>query len=101
MAKLIYSSKALADIEALTDFLSASDPAAAAETAALICEAVGLLGKHSLIGRTIEHGLRELVISRGKTGYIALYRFREADNVILILAIHHQREAGYWQQDER
>jgi len=101
LAKLIYSSKALADIEALTDFLSASDPATAAETAALICEAVGLLGKHPLIGRSIEHGLRELVISRGRTGYIALYRFREAEDTILILAIRHQREAGYWQQNER
>ena len=101
MAKLIYSSKALADIEALTDFLRASDPATAAETAALICEAVGLLGKHPLIGRSIEHGLRELVISRGRTGYIALYRFREAEDAILILAIRHQREAGYWELNER
>jgi len=101
LAKLIYSSRALADIEALTNFLSASDPAAAAETAALICEAVDLLGKHPLIGRSIEHRLRELVISRGRTGYIALFGFREADNVILILANRHQREAGYWQQDER
>lgn len=66
MAKLIYSRKALSDIEALTDFLSASDPGAAAETAGLICEAVDLLGKHPLIGRSIEHGLRELVISRGE-----------------------------------
>ena len=101
MAKLIYSRTALADLEALTDFLSAGDPAAATETAGLICEAVGLLGKHPLIGRGIEHGLRELVISRGRTGYIALYRFREPEDTILILAIRHQREAGYWQQNER
>lgn len=101
MATLIYSSKALADIEALSDFLAASDPAAADETAGLLSEAISLLGKHPLIGRQIEQGLRELVISRGRTGYVALYRFRENDDVVMILTIRHQREAGYWQQHER
>jgi plasmid stabilization system protein ParE len=101
LATLIYSRKALADIEALTDFLAASDPAAADETADLLSEAISLLNKHPLIGRQSEQGLRELVISRGKTGYIALYRFRESDDVVMILSIRHQREAGYWQQHER
>lgn len=101
MARLIYSPKALADIEALTDFLAANDVAAARETAKLLCEAISLLDKHPLIGRPIEQGLRELVISRGRTGYVALYRFRESDDVVTILAIRHQREAGYGQQHER
>ena len=50
----------------------------------------------TLIGRPAEHGLRELVISRGRTGYIALYSFETAQDCILILAVRHQREAGYW-----
>lgn len=101
MAQIIYSRKALADIEALTDFLVASDPLAAAETADLLIEAISLLDRHPLIGRPVEAGLRELLISRGKTGYAALYRFRESDDVVMILAIRHQREAGYWQHHER
>lgn len=48
-----------------------------------------------LIGRPVEHGLRELVVSRGRTRYVALYSFREDDDVVLALAIRHQREAGY------
>ena len=97
---MIYSARALADLERQTDFLLERDPAAAAETLGLIEEAVTLLTRHPLIGRPVEHDLHELVISRGRTGYVALYSFEETLNVVLILAIRHQREAGYWSQDE-
>ncbi len=100
MARLIYSAQALGDFERLTDFLLTSDPKAAAATVGLIEEAITLLKRHPLIGRPVEHGLRELVISRGRTGYLALYDFGEAQDVVAILAIRHQREAGYGMQDE-
>ena len=48
-----------------------------------------------LIGRRIDHQIRELVISQRATGYLALYRFDAAFDVIRILRIRHQREAGY------
>lgn len=99
MAKLIYSARALADLDRLADFLLDSDPKAAAATVGLIAEAVALLRRHPLIGRPVEHGLRELVISRGRTGYVALYSFEEDQEAVLILALRHQREAGYWGQD--
>jgi len=100
LARLIYSERALADLERLTDFLIETDPPAALETVALIEEAVNLLSRHPLIGRQVEHDLRELLISRGRTGYVALYSLEEKQDAILILAIRHQREAGYWRQDE-
>ena len=96
MAKLIYSDRALADLERLSDFLLAADALAAAETVDLIAEAVGLLSRHPLIGRPVEWGLRELVISRGRTGYVALYSVEDEHHAVLVLAIRHQREAGYW-----
>jgi plasmid stabilization system protein ParE len=96
LAKLIYSDRALADLERLTDFLLAADALAAAETVDLIAEAVGLLSRHPLIGRPVEWGLRELVISRGRTGYVALYSVEDEHHAVLVLAICHQREAGYW-----
>jgi plasmid stabilization system protein ParE len=43
LAKLIYSGRAFADLERLTDFLIEADPSAAAETVGLIEEAVELL----------------------------------------------------------
>ena len=96
MARLIYSARALDDLERVTDFLVDTDPAAAAVTVDLIAEAVAILAHHPLIGRPAEHGLRELVISRGRTGYVARYSFETAQDCILILAVRHQREAGYW-----
>ena len=96
MARLIYSARALDELERVTDFLVDTDPAAAAVTVDLIAEAVTILAHHPLIGRPAEHGLRELVISRGRTGYIALYSFETAQDCVLILAVRHQREAGYW-----
>ena len=96
MARLIYSARALDELERVTDFLVDTDPAAAAVTVDLIAEAVTILAHHPLIGRPAEHGLRELVISRGRTGYVALYSFETAQDCVLILAVRHQREAGYW-----
>lgn len=98
--RLVYSGRALADLERLTDFLVETEPTAAAETVGLIQEAVELLIRHPLIGRPVEYDLRELVISRGRTGYVALYSFEEDQDAVLILAIRHQREAGYWGQDD-
>jgi plasmid stabilization system protein ParE len=95
LAKLIYSDRALADLERLTDFLLAADALAASETVDLIAEAVGLLSRHPLIGRPVEWGLRELVISRGRTGYVALYSVEDEHNSVLVLTIRHQREAGF------
>lgn len=95
MAVIVYSEKALADLGRLTDFLLQGEPAAAAETADLIIEAVEILENHPLIGREAEQDLRELVISRGKSGYLALYSYELEQEVALVLSIRHQREAGY------
>ena len=46
-------------------------------------------------GRIVEGGLRELVISFGRSGYLALYRFVPARREVRILAIRHQRELDY------
>lgn len=98
MAQLIYAAQGLADLERLTDFLVEADPASVAETVELITEAVDVLRNHPLIGRLAERNLRELVISRGKSGYLAMYSYEEEADVVLVLAIRHQREAGYNQQ---
>lgn len=95
MARLIYSAEALADLERLVEFLIEAEPPAALETIDLIEEAVSVLKRHPLIGRPVESGLRELVVSRGHTGYVALYSFERIHDAVLILAVRHQREAGY------
>lgn len=94
MPQVFISERACLSIERLTEFLLARDPAAAAETLELIESSLRILVQHPLVGRPVEHGLRELVISRGSTGYLALYRFHEVRDVVHVLAIRHQREAG-------
>jgi len=48
-------------------------------------------------GRPIGSGstLRELVISQGKTGYIALYEYSPVEKLVRVVAVRHQREVGY------
>ena len=95
MARIVYAARALADLERLTDFLLQTEPVAAIETIGLITEAVQVLENHPLIGRPAEQGLSELVISRGKSGYLALYSHELEQDIVLVLAVRHQREAGY------
>ncbi len=95
MTELVYSVHALSDLERLSDFLLETDPQAAKETAVLIFDALEILAQHPEIGRKVRFGQRELVISRGRTGYLALYRFLPHLDRILVLAVRHQRESGY------
>lgn len=95
MAKVVYSENALANLERAFEFLAEQNPDAAANAAVAIREATEMLARHPLIGRRAEGELRELVISYGKTGYVALYRFIPARDQIRILAIRHQRELDY------
>jgi addiction module RelE/StbE family toxin len=95
MAAISYAPRASSDLQRLVDFLVESDPHAAAQTAELIISAVEALQNHPLLGRPVEAGFRELVISRGRSGYLALYRYDEARDGVLVLTIRHQREAGY------
>lgn len=87
--------EAIADLERLTEFLLASTPEAALKTVDTILDGLHILASHPLVGRPLAHGLRELVISRGRTGYLALYSYDVQADVALILAVRHQRENDY------
>lgn len=95
MARISYSSRALADLERISDFLSAEGLDAQREALDLIDEAISILDRHPLIGRLAEHDMRELVISQGRTGYVALYSYEIDSDAVLVLALRHQREAGF------
>ena len=95
VAQVVYSQAAVADLERAFEFIAENDPRVALVAADAICEAIEALANHPLIGRVVEGGLRELVISYGKTGYVALYRFLPAQDQVRVLAIRHQRELDY------
>jgi plasmid stabilization system protein ParE len=95
MTRLVIAPQAAQNLKRLTEFLLGTDPHAANETLSVLVDGLQILKQHPLVGRTIEQGYRELVISRGRTGYMALYTYDVARNVALILAIRHQRESGF------
>jgi addiction module RelE/StbE family toxin len=94
---IVFSEEALADLEKIFEFNAEQDPATALEHIEKIRSAVTVLELHPEIGRKVTAGspLRELVIARGQAGYVALYEYSPAANRIRILAVRHQREAGY------
>lgn len=58
----------------------------------MILDGLKLLASYPLIGRPIESNRRELLVYRGRTGYLAQYAFRPADDEVVILGVRHQRE---------
>lgn len=95
MARIIYSQNALDELDRLTDFIPENAPDYAPQAADLIIEAVSTLAHHPLIGRPVEYDLRKLLISRGRSGYVALYSLEQSDEIASILAIRHQSDIGY------
>lgn len=96
MPQIRFAPAALRDLQRLRDFLRTKNPAAAKRAAAAISKAIQLLGQQSHIGRPAEGmdgAYRELLIDFGDTGYVALYRID--DDVITVLSVRHQKEAGY------
>ena len=93
MPAVYFSQRSLADLDRVFDFRAREAPAIATEAANEIVDATRILQRHPLIGRPIDN-LRELVISKGRTGYVALYRYLPEQDRVDVLAIRHQRESG-------
>ena len=94
---IVFAEEALADLEQIFEFNFERDPATALAHIAAVRSAVLVLEAHPEIGRPFGAGstLRELVISHGHSGYIALYEHALAEDLIRVVAVRHQREAGY------
>jgi len=95
VAEVVYSANTLANLERAFEFLAEGDPGAAMAAAKAIRTGIGMLAAHPFVGRQVHGEVRELVISYGRTGYVALYRFVSRERVVRILAIRHQRELRY------
>jgi plasmid stabilization system protein ParE len=97
MPRLVISARALADISRLHGFLSARDAIAAARGVQAIQSAFKSLEALPQIGRPVAENpdLRELVIEFGVSGYLAMYRYDALRDVIIILAVKHQKENDY------
>ena len=98
MATIQLSPRAVAELsknECWRAHTAEHDPALALATITSVREAVQVLALHPLIGRLVGKYRRELIISKGRTTYVALSRWFDATETALVLRIRHQREAGY------
>ena len=91
-----YAPRALANLQRLREFLRKKNPLAARRAGQTIIESLRVLGLQPQIGRPLEDmpvEYREWVIDFGGSGYVA--RYRVDDEGVTILAIRHQKEAGF------
>ena len=96
MPRLIWSPPALRDVQRLYRFLAVKNADAARRAVAAIREGVAKIERQPGIGRPIqdmEPEYREWLIDFGASGYVAKYRFD--GETAIVLAVRHQREAGY------
>ncbi|EBV6489485.1 type II toxin-antitoxin system RelE/ParE family toxin [Salmonella enterica subsp. enterica serovar Anatum] len=96
MSQVIFAPAAIRDLERLREFLRPKNPAAAERAAKAIIQGVQALGELPRIGRPIEdmpEEFRDWLIDFGDSGYVARYRI-DGDTVV-VLAIRHQKEAGF------
>jgi len=96
MSKVVWSRNALSNVHRLYQFLAGKNPDAARRAVKTIRQSVRLISAHPDAGRHpqgMEAEYRELIIGFGDSGYVALYRI-DGDTCV-ILAVRHQKEAGY------
>ncbi|CAI8696124.1 type II toxin-antitoxin system RelE/ParE family toxin [Burkholderia sp. IT-111MI5] len=96
MSRLIWTRPAQQAIVRLHRFLADQDPAAARRAIKAIRAGVNVLVRQPRLGRPVDEldtVFREWPIDFGDSGYVVIYRVD--DEGVAILAIRHQREAGY------
>jgi plasmid stabilization system protein ParE len=96
MPRLIWSPRALRDVQPLYRFLLANNPDAARRAVSAIRDGMRVVEQQPGIGRPIidmEPEYREWLIDFGAGDYVAKYRLD--DDKAVVLAVRHQREAGY------
>ena len=92
-----FAPDAAEDLQRLFDFLAEQDIAAAKQARVVIGQAIEVLQSFPFSCRKVSPEnpfLRELVISFGRGGYVALFEVEDAETVT-VLAVRHQREDDY------
>ena len=93
-----FAPAAVRDLQRLFDFLAERDVKAAGRARAAIAKGVGFLRSFPFSCRkaSTEHPLlRELIISFGANGYVALFEIEDS-RTVTVLAIRHQREEDFF-----
>jgi len=97
LPRVVVTEGAVRGLEVCRNFLVQKNPEAARRAAQAIVKQFDLLTEYPVMGRPLDDHpeLRELLVPFGESGYVALYRYGEAEDTVYILAFRHQKEAGY------
>ena len=95
MSRVILASRVKDDFDRIFDFLFDHAPEHAVARVEATIAALDVLASSPSIGRPVTMGQRELVISTGASGYLALYRFDPVSDTVYVLAVRSQRELDY------
>lgn len=95
MVEVVFTPQAHADLVRLEEFLWQSQDPLAAQWMDFLLDGLFVLTHQPAVGRPLSGGHRELIISRGRGGYLARYVFDAHRQRAMVLSIRHQREAGY------
>jgi plasmid stabilization system protein ParE len=96
MPGLIWSPAALKDVQRLYRFLASKNPDAAKRAVQAIRQEVKILQLQHGLGRPVEDmedKYRDWIIDFGDSGDVA--RYRVAADTVIVLAVRHQKEAGF------
>ena len=97
MSQVKFAPAAILDLQRLRDFLRPKSTEAAQRAGETIRQGVRVLSAHPRLGRLVDdlpEEFREWLIDFGDSGYVVRYRI-EGD-AVTILAIRHEKEAGYY-----
>ena len=92
-----FTAQARSDIERLYGFLLEEDPLAAESALETIERGFRILEQFPFACRRAAHAdprFRELLISFGRSGYVALFEVEDSSTVT-VLAVRHQREDDF------
>lgn len=97
MPRVIVTEGAVRSLERCRQFLAEKNPQASRRAGQAIDKQFLLLETSPDTGRPFpeQPELRELIISFGDSGYVALYRHEQAADAVYVLVFRHQKEAGY------
>ncbi len=96
MSRVVWTSGAAEDLLKRIAFLEEIDADAAIKAADAIIKGAGILRRFPNAGRPaedLEPEQKELIVPFGSAGYVLLYEIEGQE--VNILALRHQKEAGY------
>lgn len=88
MAKVVWTKRALHDLEEIGDYISKDSVKYAKFTLEKLVDSASLIGKHPILGRLVPEAKDKAIWEIIKGNYRVIYQIRR-DNAVFILTVFH------------